>query len=209
MLQIGDVDFDTAAGDDYNFVFDGVAEPADVVHMVDQATRRAPPTGLGDQPRRRAARSTACAGARRRVGSLAEPGGLAQRLGAVGPLPGEVVVVAAEVAVGGGLLEDRPVQAQLLAEGARAQVEVLVDQAPRSPRARSSRCRTSRPSPRPGGRRRSRRRPGPRSGRRGRRRRRSWPPSGPRRRPSGRPSTGPCPRTRRRRGGPCRRRCRR
>jgi uncharacterized membrane protein YdbT with pleckstrin-like domain len=38
MLQIGDVDFDTAAGDDYNFVFAGVAEPADVVHVVDEAT---------------------------------------------------------------------------------------------------------------------------------------------------------------------------
>jgi uncharacterized membrane protein YdbT with pleckstrin-like domain len=38
MLQIGDVDFDTAAGDDYNFVFTGVAEPADVVHIVDEAT---------------------------------------------------------------------------------------------------------------------------------------------------------------------------
>ena len=41
VLQVGDVDFDTAAGDDYNFVFGGVAEPADVVHMVDQATRGA------------------------------------------------------------------------------------------------------------------------------------------------------------------------
>ena len=40
MLQVGDVDFDTAAGDDYNFVFSGVAEPADVVHMVDSATHR-------------------------------------------------------------------------------------------------------------------------------------------------------------------------
>ncbi len=38
MMQIGDVDFDTAASDDYNFVFAGVAEPADVVHKVDQAT---------------------------------------------------------------------------------------------------------------------------------------------------------------------------
>jgi len=38
MMQIGDVDFDTAATDDYNFVFTGVAEPADVVHAVDQAT---------------------------------------------------------------------------------------------------------------------------------------------------------------------------
>jgi uncharacterized membrane protein YdbT with pleckstrin-like domain len=49
MLQVGDVDFDTAAGDDYNFIFAGVAEPADVVHMVDQATGVAAPVGLGDQ----------------------------------------------------------------------------------------------------------------------------------------------------------------
>jgi uncharacterized membrane protein YdbT with pleckstrin-like domain len=38
LMQIGDVDFDTAASDDYNFVFVGVAEPGDVVHRVDQAT---------------------------------------------------------------------------------------------------------------------------------------------------------------------------
>jgi uncharacterized membrane protein YdbT with pleckstrin-like domain len=38
IMQIGDVDFDTAATDDYNFVFVGVADPADVVHNVDQAT---------------------------------------------------------------------------------------------------------------------------------------------------------------------------
>jgi uncharacterized membrane protein YdbT with pleckstrin-like domain len=38
LMQIGDVDFDTAAGDDYNFVFAGVADPGDVVHAVDQAT---------------------------------------------------------------------------------------------------------------------------------------------------------------------------
>lgn len=38
LLQIGDVDFDTAAGDDYNFIFAGVADPGDVVHRVDQAT---------------------------------------------------------------------------------------------------------------------------------------------------------------------------
>lgn len=37
-MQIGDVDFDTAAGDDYNFVFYGVADPGEVVHRVDQAT---------------------------------------------------------------------------------------------------------------------------------------------------------------------------
>lgn len=38
LMQIGDVDFDTAAGDDYNFVFYGVADPGDIVHRVDQAT---------------------------------------------------------------------------------------------------------------------------------------------------------------------------
>jgi uncharacterized membrane protein YdbT with pleckstrin-like domain len=38
LVQVGDVDFDTAAGDDYNFVFVGVADPQDVVHRVDQAT---------------------------------------------------------------------------------------------------------------------------------------------------------------------------
>lgn len=38
LMQIGDVDFDTAASDDYNFVFNGVANPGDVVHAVDRAT---------------------------------------------------------------------------------------------------------------------------------------------------------------------------
>lgn len=50
LMQIGDVDFDTAAGDDYNFVFYGVANPADVVHRVDQATgaNAAGAHGLGE-----------------------------------------------------------------------------------------------------------------------------------------------------------------
>lgn len=49
-MQIGDVDFDTAAGDDYNFVFAGVADPQDVVHRVDQATgaNTAGEHGLGE-----------------------------------------------------------------------------------------------------------------------------------------------------------------
>ena len=38
LMQIGDVDFDTAAGDDYNFVFAGVSEPEEVVERVDRAT---------------------------------------------------------------------------------------------------------------------------------------------------------------------------
>ena len=50
ILQIGDIDFDTAAGDDYNFIFAGVAEPADVIQKVDQATHAADGGGLG-QPR--------------------------------------------------------------------------------------------------------------------------------------------------------------
>jgi len=50
LLQVGDVDFDTAAGDDYNFIFFGVANPADVVERVDRATHSTSPSGLGDQP---------------------------------------------------------------------------------------------------------------------------------------------------------------
>jgi uncharacterized membrane protein YdbT with pleckstrin-like domain len=38
LMQIGDVDFDTAASDDYNFIFTGVADPEEVVQSVDSAT---------------------------------------------------------------------------------------------------------------------------------------------------------------------------
>ena len=38
LMQIGDVDFDTAATDDYDFVFYGVADPGEVVEAVDKAT---------------------------------------------------------------------------------------------------------------------------------------------------------------------------
>jgi uncharacterized membrane protein YdbT with pleckstrin-like domain len=38
IMQIGDVDFDTAATDDYNFIFSGVADPELVVESVDRAT---------------------------------------------------------------------------------------------------------------------------------------------------------------------------
>jgi uncharacterized membrane protein YdbT with pleckstrin-like domain len=54
IMQIGDVDFDTAASDDYNFVFTGVADPGEVVERVDQATGSASAGqhGLGEpQPR--------------------------------------------------------------------------------------------------------------------------------------------------------------
>ena len=53
LFQIGDVDFDTAAGDDYNFIFAGVADPQEVVEKVDEATRSlqhpSGPGGLGDE----------------------------------------------------------------------------------------------------------------------------------------------------------------
>jgi uncharacterized membrane protein YdbT with pleckstrin-like domain len=39
LLQVGDVDFDTAGSGDYDFSFDGVAEPEDVVKKVDDAWR--------------------------------------------------------------------------------------------------------------------------------------------------------------------------
>ena len=47
-MQIGDVDFDTAAGDDYNFVFAGVAQPEQVVERVDRATHADRDAGLAD-----------------------------------------------------------------------------------------------------------------------------------------------------------------
>ncbi len=55
LMQIGDVDFDTAASDDYDFVFVGVANPGNVVHQVDRATgaEAAGSHGLGEaQPPR-------------------------------------------------------------------------------------------------------------------------------------------------------------
>jgi membrane protein YdbS with pleckstrin-like domain len=49
-MRIGDVDFDTAASDDYDFVFVGVADPGEVVNRVDQATgaHTAGSHGLGE-----------------------------------------------------------------------------------------------------------------------------------------------------------------
>jgi uncharacterized membrane protein YdbT with pleckstrin-like domain len=41
MLMFGDVNFDTAAGDDFDFRFDGVARPHDVVEAVHRAQREA------------------------------------------------------------------------------------------------------------------------------------------------------------------------
>src|SRR5580698_1492012 len=66
-----------------------------------------------------------------------EPGGRSQRVELVRALPCEVGVVASEVPVCGGLLVDRAVQLELLAERARAQIEDLVD-GPRNLSARAA-----------------------------------------------------------------------
>lgn len=53
ILQIGDIDFDTAATDPTTFVFAGVANPSEVVDKVHRATLdHDDDTGLGDTPRR-------------------------------------------------------------------------------------------------------------------------------------------------------------
>ena len=48
MLQIGNVDFDTAAGDDYNFIFAGVATQPTSSTWSTPPTRRGSAEGLGD-----------------------------------------------------------------------------------------------------------------------------------------------------------------
>src|SRR5437588_146518 len=53
---------------------------------------------------------------------------LPQSLGAVDAFPAEVVVVAAEVAVGGRLGEDRPAQVEVAQDRRRPQVEVVADE---------------------------------------------------------------------------------
>lgn len=45
LLQVGTVDFDTAAGDDYDFSFRGVADPEEIARRVDEAIRRMPVHG--------------------------------------------------------------------------------------------------------------------------------------------------------------------
>lgn len=45
VLQVGTVDFDTAAGDDYDFQFAGVADPREVVEAVHRAQRESDAVG--------------------------------------------------------------------------------------------------------------------------------------------------------------------
>ncbi len=116
---------------------------------------------------------------------------------------------AAEMAVGRGAAIDRPVELERAADVGRRQREDLAAGPSRACARRPCRCRACRPGATSDRRRRSRRRPGWCSARRGRRPPRSWRGSAPHRRPSGRPWSDPCRRTRRRRAGRSRRRCRR
>ncbi|MGB2850085.1 MAG: PH domain-containing protein [Solirubrobacterales bacterium] len=50
LLQIGDVDFDTASNDSNTFVFTGVADPGEIVEAVHTATGPDRETALGDEP---------------------------------------------------------------------------------------------------------------------------------------------------------------
>src|SRR3712207_5178608 len=65
-------------------------------------------------------------GPSRRALALGEARGRPEGLRLVRLLPREVVVLAPEVTVGGGLLVDRAVQVEVPSEGPRTQVEVLV-----------------------------------------------------------------------------------
>jgi uncharacterized membrane protein YdbT with pleckstrin-like domain len=60
MVQVGDVDFDTAGSGDYSFSFDGVADPEEVVQKVDEAWRLhgAGAPGLGESAPAAAATET-------------------------------------------------------------------------------------------------------------------------------------------------------
>jgi uncharacterized membrane protein YdbT with pleckstrin-like domain len=50
VLGVGTIDFDTAAGAEYNFAFHGLAEPAKVVRTVDQALRDFAPAARERRP---------------------------------------------------------------------------------------------------------------------------------------------------------------
>ena len=108
----------------------GVADPEDVVAQGRRGTGACTRRALGSA-RRRSARPSAArsrsVALRRRLGSSPA----ASRSASARSVRSQVKsrVLAAEVAVGGGLLEDRPVQVEVPAERRRAQVEVLVDQA--------------------------------------------------------------------------------
>ncbi len=57
-----------------------------------------------------------------------DAGGLAEGLGVLGPLPGELGLGAAEVATAGGLAVDRPAEVEVLDDPGRGERERLADQ---------------------------------------------------------------------------------
>ena len=73
-----------------------------------------------------------------------QAGGGAQRVGAIGALPREVGVAAAEVAVGGGRGVDRPAQVEIAHDRGRAEVEVLADELLDARLGDHARCRSTR-----------------------------------------------------------------
>src|SRR5205085_12212248 len=85
------------------------------------APSTAPSTGCRAAPTSRSATYRRL----RRHGRAAQAGRATQRIRLVRALPGEVVVLPAEVAIGRGLLVDRTMQLEVLAERPRPQIEVL------------------------------------------------------------------------------------
>ena len=118
--------------------------------------------------------------------------GRAQLVDAVEPLPRQVEVLAAEVAIGRGLAIDRATKVERVDDRARPEVERAADELREVVIGERARCPTSGRSRRADARRRWRRPAGARSGGRGRRRRGSSRRSAPCTRPIGRPSSGPC-----------------
>ena len=137
--------------------------------------------------------------------------GVAQRVDHIGLLPGKEPVMrhAAEMAIGGGGLVNRPLQVERLDDSGGPEIEQLAQRRRqllcRAPRP----CRKCRSESKPARPRRSRTPPGFRTCAQGPPRPRSWPRSAPCSRPSDRPCSDPCPRTRRRHDVHSRRRYRR
>ena len=174
-----------------------------------------PPSESSPNFKGRAYASAPCAPGRHALvlclAAAVAPEGAPQRVDHVGLLPRKEPILrrAAEMAVGGGGLVDRPLQVERLDDPGGPEIEQLAQRRRqllvRAPR----RCRKCRSESRPARPRRSRTRPGFRTWSRGPPRPRSWPRGAPCSRPSDRPCSGPCPRMRRRHDVRSRRRCRR
>src|SRR6266545_7433514 len=112
-------------------------EPTTVTAMAKAPTRRRRPSGRAGSAcvsvcdRRPSTSGSFRFGFLDRLGRRladSQAGGLPQLLGLVGPLPREVVLVATEVAVRGGLRVDRSPELEIADDRSRAEVEVLADE---------------------------------------------------------------------------------